>query len=276
MKNKSIKFAKGLLDVFLALVIIVSLAAFCLSVYCHFNYNAEYAKYLYVLVGVFLFPIEYFATKNVTGVIVRQTNMLLCAGLTFAILVFAIISFVLSCKMYNKSISSKKRKKYGIVECFFIFIILSYLIVSAVVLTANYSIIENSLDSASPELITQLKRSIGVNAIALKEIIVAYVGIFVLLFSFIVFIIGMSHKTTKTKIYSSLNFYSDEYEQKENVKQVTKQQKAEISADIPENNQDAKNLIKKIMQLEELKNQGKISTVDYTRLRQKAIRRYKK
>ena len=34
-------------------------------------------------------------------------------------------------------------------------------------------------------------------------------------------------------------------------------------------------LINKIMQLNELKDSGKINEVEYTRLRQKAIRRYK-
>ena len=53
------------------------------------------------------------------------------------------------------------------------------------------------------------------------------------------------------------------------------EKKEQVIADIPENDPKAKNLIKKIMQLEELKNSGKITNVDYTRLRQKAIRRYK-
>ena len=53
------------------------------------------------------------------------------------------------------------------------------------------------------------------------------------------------------------------------------EKKEQVIADIPENDPKAKNLIKKIMQLEELKNSGKITNTDYTRLRQKAIRRYK-
>ena len=38
---------------------------------------------------------------------------------------------------------------------------------------------------------------------------------------------------------------------------------------------EAKNLVNKIRQLDELRKAGKISNTDYTRLRQKAIRRYK-
>lgn len=275
MKNKSIKFAKSLLDMFLALILIVALGAFCLTMYCYLKYDVQYAKYLYVLVGVFLFPIEFISVKNITGIIIREANMGLCLGLTGAIVVFAIVAFVLSSKMYNKSISAKKRKVYGIIECMLVFVLLSYFAVSAVLMLANFSTFENGMNGQSPEIIKELTLLIGANAVVLKEVIVACAGIFILLFALIVFIVGMSHKSTKTKIYSSINFYSAEYEPTEEEKTVVQEEKVKVSADIPEKNQKAKDLIKKIMQLEELKKAGKISAVDYTRLRQKAIRRYK-
>ena len=278
MKKKGIKVAKKIINFLMVLLILVSFITIGLSVYNLISFNVEAAKYVYFLIGVFLLPYEFLAKGKIDGMFQEQTNCFICALIAIGILLLSIFFLINSAKMFNGKYSSKKRTLAGVLASALIFVFLAWFVLSAVLLSLRYSPIENSLNSVGPEFIKIIKTNFGFNLIMWKEIFIAYFGVIACFIAFVFFIMGISHKSTKVKIVSSINFYSSIYEEKQSdARQKGQPEKPTINqeTEIEESNLKAKNLINKIMQLEELKKAGKISNTDYTRLRQKAIKRYK-
>ena len=276
MKNKSIKVARRFVNIIMALLIVVCFCAIGLSVFNLVNYNVEASKYIYLLLGVFLLPCEYFFKGKLDGFFQQQSNIFICLliSVCLLILIITLVSFI--SKMFNNKYSSVKRTLWGIFANIILLLFLLVFVLSVVFFTAKYSQIINAVNNFGPDFIKTITTNFGFNALVIKELIVAYLGAVVCVFGLVSFIIGMSHKSTKIKILSSINFYSSEYEEvKSEGKTKDEKQELDVVTEMPETNPNAKNLINKIMQLEELKNAGKIDNVDYTRLRQKAIRRYK-
>ena len=282
MKNRNIKVAKKFLIFLMTLIIVVSFSGIGLSVFNLISFNVEASKYIYLLLGVFLLPYEFITQGRIVGMFQEQGNIVYALIISIAIFVLTIVLLANSSKMYNGKYSSIKRAIFGVIANVLIFIFTAIFVFGAVMITLKYNQMVNGVNDIGPEFIKIIMTNFGFNLIVVKEIVAAYFGSLVCLFTLIVFIIGMFHKSTKVKIITSINFYSDEYEEDKaitnstsSVQKSKKEKKEQVIADIPENDPKAKNLIKKIMQLEELKNSGKITNVDYTRLRQKAIRRYK-
>lgn len=278
MKKKGIKVAKKLINFLMVLLILVSLVTIGLCVYNLISFNVEASKYVYVLIGVFLLPYEFLTIGKIDGMFQEQANCLTCLLIAVGILILVIIVLINSAKMFNGKFSSKKRTVAGIFACILIFLFFAWFTFGAILLSIKYTQIENTINVIGPEFIKTIKTNFGFNLVTVKEITVAYFGLLVCLFSLITFIIGMSHRSTKVKIVSSINFYSGVYEEQKVDAQEKGQESinAEVKeTEMPESSPKAKNLINKIMQLEELKKAGKISNTDYTRLRQKAIKRYK-
>lgn len=283
MKKKNIKVAKKLLNFLLALVILVSLLAVGLSVYNLISYNIEASKYIYLLIGVFLLPYEFLVQGKIDGMFQQQSNIVYCLLIALAIFLISVLVLVNASKMYNGKYSTAKRTVFGVITNLLLVVFVAVFALGAVILTIKYSQIENGLNNIGPEIIKTIFTNFGFNLIIIKEIVAGYLGLLICLFSFMSFLIGMFHKSSKIKLVTSINFYSSDYEEDKAITNTststnnTKDDKKEevVISDIPENDPKAKSLIKKIMQLEELKNSGKISNVDYTRLRQKAIKRYK-
>lgn len=282
MKKRNIKVAKKFLTFLMALIIVVSFAGIGLSVFNLISFNVEASKYIYLLLGVFLLPYEFITQGRIVGMFQEQGNIVYTLIISIAIFVLTIVLLTNASRMYNGKYSSVKRAIFGIIANVLIFIFTAIFVFGAVMITLKYNQMVNGVNDIGPEFIKIIMTNFGFNLIVVKEIVVAYFGLLVCLFALIVFVIGMFHKSTKVKIITSINFYSDEYEEDKaitnstsSVQKSKEEKKEHVIADIPENDPKAKNLIKKIMQLEELKNSGKITNTDYTRLRQKAIRRYK-
>ncbi len=260
----------------MALLIVVCLGAMGITIYNMFSFNVELAKYIYVLLGVVLLPVEYLLKGRIEGVFQEQSSNVVCFLIAFILFVIIILLLTSMSKMFNNKYSSNKRTAFAIVAIVLLALFSIMFTGGAIILTIKFNQISNAINSLGPDFIKQITTSIGLNIVALKEIIVGYAGAIICLFAFISFIVGISHKSTKVKILSSINFYSSEYQEvKEPAKTKEENKEEEKTEEMPEANPNAQNLIKKIMQLEELKKAGKISNVDYTRLRQKAIRRYK-
>lgn len=282
MKKKNIKVAKKLLNFLLALVILVSLLSVGLSVYNLISYNIEASKYIYLLIGVFLLPYEFLVTGKIEGMFQQQSNIVYCLLIAIVIFIISVLVLTYASKMFNGKFSTTKRTVFGVVTNFLLIVFVGVFALGAVMLSIKYSQIENGLNNVGPEIVKTIFTNFGFNVIMIKEIVAGYLGLIICLFSFVTFVIGMVHKSSKVKLITSINFYSSDFEEDKAIinttssSQNTKNDKEEVIVkDIPENDPKAKSLIKKIMQLEELKNSGKISNVDYTRLRQKAIKRYK-
>ena len=277
MKRRSIKVAKWLVNFLMILLLVFSLGALGLSVYNSVSYNVEASKYIYVLLGIFIIPFEYLATGSI-GKLQEQKGTVIGLILSLVLCILAIVVLVNSSKMFNGKYSSLKRTIAGTVTNMLLVIFFAVFAFGAVILTIYSNQITNLINSVGPEFIKMIIVNFGFNALFIKEIAMGYLGLLICLVGLIVFIIGLSHRSSKVKIVSSIYFYSGEYEEKDApAKQKENEEVAEEKELEPARveSPQAKELINKIMQLEELKKSGKLSDVQYTKLRQKAIRRYK-
>jgi len=158
------------------------------------------------------------------------------------------------------------------------FLIIAYLTFAVIVFAIKYTSIEKMFgvfyDGIKNPVEFLFKNNI------LNIINISLSGLCVLLF-FIVFIVLANFYRRKKKKEieeQKLYFYTSVYEPMEEKKEKYHLEKIseEDMRDIPESNQKAKDLVTKIIQLEELRNEGKISDKEYVRLRQRSIKRYKK
>lgn len=260
----------------MVLLIIVSSIAVGISIYNCISFDAELAKYIYILLGVFLLPYEFLTTGKIEGIFQDQSNALVCFLISLAFLVAFVLVSVNSSRMFSNKYSSGKRTFSSVIAITFVFLFFAMFALSAVVLTAKYTQITIAIDNIGPELLKKLTTSFGFNALIVKELFIAYFGTVVCIYGLIFFIIGMSHKSTKVRILTSINFYSSEYQEPIQDNKTKEDDKKVEIVEMPETDPKAKDLVTKVMQLEELKKQGKISNTEYTQLRQRAIRRYKK
>ena len=258
------------------ILLILSLGALGLSIYNSISYNVEVSKYIYLLIGIFLIPIEY-VLKGSIGMFQEQSGIIASLIISIALGILAIVVITNSSKMFNGKYSSVKRTIAGTITNFLLVLFLIVYAFGAIILTIYSSQITNLINNAGPEFIKLITINYGFNLLFIKEIIMGYLGTLICLLGIIMFIVGMSHKSTKVKIITSIYFYSSEYEDKTpQAKQAEEEVAGESVEEIShKESPQAKELINKIMQLDELKKAGKITDVQYTHLRQKAIRRYK-
>lgn len=276
MKKKSIKVAKWFVKLLMSLTIVFAIGALGLSIYNSISYNVEVAKYIYMLIGIFLIPLEFVLTGNF-GKLQEQDGNLVGLIVSMVLIVFAIVVLVNVSKMFNGKYSTVKRTVASTIANCLLFIFFAFFAFGAVVFTIYSSQITNIINSIGPEFVKMFTISYGVNLIFVKEIIAGYFGAISSLFILIMFIVGNVHKSSKVKMINSIYFYSSQYEEQvaeTKVKEEQKQEQENLEPAYSESPQ-AKELISKIMQLDELRKAGKLTDVQYTKLRQKAIRRYK-
>ena len=129
-----------------------------------------------------------------------------------------------------------------------------------------------------------MAQSTDSNFILVKGFGLSVLTFVICLFGFITLIVKNPNITfkrrggKKIRTTTSLYFYSSEYKEPKDEVKIHKSDDGsgvEIVENIKESNEKAQDLVKKVMQLNELKEQGQITEREYTKLRQKAIKRYK-
>ena len=239
-------------------------------------------NYAYALGAEIILPIEYLFYGNITYVSAEMASTIIIA-LSAALLFISILGLIGTAQLF-------KDDKYFASTTFFIiseFTTLAITVLygySIVITRFNYSVFTNFLNTNSPEILKQLAQSAGSSIVLSKALILSIITFIICLYGFITLMVKNPHLTFKRKggrrirTASSLYFYSNEYqEQKDDVK-IHKSDDGsgiEIVENIKESNEKAQELVKKVMQLNELKEQGQITEREYTKLRQKAIKRYK-
>ena len=276
MKKKSVKVARVFIKTLMSLVLIFSLGALGLSIFNSISFDAEVSKYIYFLIGVFIIPFEFLFTGNL-GQVQQQDGNLVGLIVSMVVIVLAIVVLVNSSKMFDGKYSSVKRTLAGTIANVLIFIFLAMFTFSSIMFSIYSSQITNIINSIGPEFVKMFTISYGVNLIFILNIVFAYFGVVSSLLVLVMFILSMLHKSSKIKTVNSIYFYSSQYEEPVQETKVKEEQKEaeEIQESTQTESPQAKELINKIMQLEELKKAGKLTDVQYTKLRQKAIRRYK-
>ena len=231
----------------------------------------DFVDWVYLLFGFVFAPIEYLMCGAVGQLLTDAYSMIIFIVST----VVFVLSIVLMVYKLKSSNEEEYRKKY-FKKISYVLLILSLImfIFNLSVLLINFNNINNYLISVVEMF---YKLAVG-NILIIIYITIIIFGILVLLFSLISTIFYKKETTKTVKIYGTINFYSKEFEEPQNDISVKKQEEEGFveSLGIKESTEEAKDLVNKIMQLEELRESGQISNVEYTKLRQKAIKRYKR
>lgn len=281
MENGAKGFFVVMLRLVLAVLCVLSVALLGLMIAGKFV-EFDAINYAYALGAEIILPIEYLFYGNITYVSAEMASTIIIA-LSAALLFISILGLIGTAQLF-------KDDKYFASTTFFIiseFTTLAITVLygySIVITRFNYSVFTNFLNTNSPEILKQLAQSAGSSIVLSKALILSIITFIICLYGFITLMVKNPHLTFKRKggrrirTASSLYFYSNEYqEQKDDVK-IHKSDDGsgiEIVENIKESNEKAQELVKKVMQLNELKEQGQITEREYTKLRQKAIKRYK-
>ena len=287
MKKKSLKVAHGLMRAILTIILIFALAGTAIAVYNVFNFDPDIARYIYVCLGSFIIPFEYLLTDNL-GLFAQKGNVGHALIIAIMLLVVTISILINASRMNNDKLSSKKRTFARIYNCVFIMTFAVIFSLAVYVLLWRQFLLIMRLNSIMPEFVQKIITQTGLEIAFYKEMFIGCLGLGLCLTGGILLIIGMSRGATKVKTVSNILFYSSEYEQKQESKvettqaskwEQTKQDNTPVNQTTQQQEEikdkGSSKLIKKIMILDKLRQSGKLSDVEYVRLRQSAIKRYK-
>ena len=251
------------INVLMVLSIIMALSAVAGIFIVIFKENigsANVIRLIYLAVGELLFMIEIILFGSVGTISIKEFDYyVLTACGVLAILCFL---FVLVLK------KSKQQANKNAVRGVF------YLFMFAFSLTSLIFIVVNG---------SKIKQVVGVgdnswsDPIFIKVVLVLSIFIALMIFNVVV---GIRQNRCGGYVQNvgskQLKFYSVDYEE-EKQPQNLKSNQQEIEGAVEHAFEAGKNeLVNKIIQLNELKDSGEITTVEYTRLRQKLIRKYGK
>lgn len=273
MKKGIFKFFSRTEIFFLVLIMLFALGSAGLVGASYIVDGFDAISWVYLLIGEFIAPIELLINGSL-GSFYESTMNIVCICVALAIFVFCILLI----KTYSKN--GKKNKSNGFVANIVLSLLLmGYFAFNLVMLILNYA---------------KINRYFGRNISGIAEIVINYtfkdfvivkgIGVLSIIagLAFVIFILTFICKEKKKKQHlakqESLSFYSDKYLVKDENK--TENQPQEIKGSVEQNakpkiKKQNQELINKIMHLNELKDKGQITDVEYTKLRQKAIRRYK-
>lgn len=267
----------------LVITMLCSLASVGIVVASYFVKDLTPISFAYLLVGEAIIPIELLVNGDLGAFYVSTMNIVsICVSL--AIFVLCILAIREFSRIGRKDKKGKRVKvKHSFVGTMIISIVLmGYYTFNAIMTYLNYLIIRKYLRRNLSGIVEKVVEDIGKDALMIKFFVICalIVGL-----AFIIFILNFICKEkgevvikgNKT-VVQELTFYSDEFIKNEETQTVqvqeTRENKEEIMSPIIKK-KESEDLIMKIMQLNELKNSGQINEVEYTRLRQKAIRRYR-
>ena len=281
MKEILFKICKFFLNFILILVALMSLAASGIVIASNYLPNINEISIVYVLIGEFLAPIE-FLVNNKLGSFYTSNMKTLCIvmGIVISFLCFICIHQFRKIGKINKKTGRNKNSFVKTMLCSLVLI--AYFSFNLVFLFMQYKVIKRYYTKTITGMVADIIEKIGYDSILIKGICICGV---IAIFAFMVFILNFVNKEKNkektgrkaAKEAESLTFYSDEFIQntaKESA--VSENEEAQLVETVRgTKKRQAEDLVTKIMQLNKLKDSGQITEVEYTKLRQKAIRRYK-
>lgn len=277
MKKKLLGFFSGLEIAVLLITLLFAVGTIAFVIVGYFVSGFSALSYIYLLFSEVIIPIEFLINGTLGQFLTSNFNIIvIVAGVVVTILCALAIKSTLATRAKNR-IGKYSKNKWTII---YSLLLCAYFIFNFVILMLNFSSANNFISKNISGIAEALSNSLGEQFILFKALTVSgLVAGFSFIFAFIVLL--CREKKEKTKIVEgNINFYTDDY------------LKAETKVGEPKNKEKIKNdevqktsvkrvkkasqdLITRIIQLNELKDSGKITEVEYTKLRQKAIRRYK-
>ena len=202
------------------------------------------------------------------------------ALVAIAVVIICICAIKDLINVYGHRNKFSPNKKFSFISSLiFCGIFFIYFTFNLIVFCVNYNKFLTFLTANAPGFVINMTN--GADIIMVKNIIICVLFIVASAVVFFAFMLNRE-KEQKQQIKQAFNFnfYSDEYEQKESneikpveVEPERQEEQQEVEKAKPK--KQAQDLVTRIMQLNELKDTGQISDVEYTKLRQKAIKRYK-
>ena len=280
MKNVLLKISKGFLNVVLVILFLLSLASAGLVAASFFVADLSEISFAYAFIGEFIYPIEFLINTEIGKVQMGQMNIIMIwAGVAIAILcILAIIEFRKICKKNSEG----EKKNSGVKTGIFSLLTLAYSALNVYYLLTQFMVLKRFLNKNLTGIPKDLLKEIGMEPVLFKGM--AICGL-IALFSFIIFVLNffdrnpasVRAKKKEGRNKSEINFYSEGLIENQQKQIENVQLSAENSADVvmKSNKKQAEDLVTKVMQLNKLRDAGQLTEVEYTKLRQKAIRRYK-
>ena len=280
MKNVLLKISKSFLNIVLVVLFLLSLTSAGIVAASYFVADLSEIGFAYAFIGEFIYPIEFLINTEIGKFPIGQMKIIIiCAGVAIALLcIWAIIEFKKICKKNSEGEKQNSGVKTGI----FSLLTLAYSSLNIYYLFTQFMVLKRFLNKNLTGIPKDLLKEIGMEPILFKGIVIC--GL-IALFSFIIFILNffdrnpasVRAKKKEERNKSEINFYSEGLVENQQKQTAAVQVSAENSADVvmKSNKKQAEDLVTKIMQLNKLRDAGQLNEVEYTKLRQKAIRRYK-
>ena len=278
MKRKCLRFFGGFLFASLIFLFLFSIASVAFVLIGYFVNSISPLSYAYLFLGEAIMPIEFLFNGAMGKFLTSNLNIIvIICGSVLVTLSFLALRAVSATRKRKHNGKKPKYKQTAIYS----FILFAYFAFNFVMLILNYSTINKYLYKNINGVVEIITDTVGIELIALKCII--FSGL-IMVFSVLTFVFTLlcKDKKQKTKITTTyVNFYSDEYlnvntKENSNTKTTVNVEKEKVAqAPRKQVKKTSQDLITRIMQLNELKDTGQISDVEYTKLRQKAIKRYK-
>ena len=279
MKKRIVKFFSFVMGIFLTFGIIFSIAAVAFAIAGNYFPNISPTSFIYLLFGEAIMPIEQIVNGGI-GLFSSGMFTIIIIALAVVILIVSILGL----KFFAKAGRGKNGVKIGaLVPSIFICLILAgFYSFSAVISILNMDPFNAFLAARIVGPVEIVFEYLGYGFITLKSIVFscAMAGLSILN---LMVLIACRERRKKSPIFmADMTFYSDEYLKKSNENQMLVKESGEAQVeDLPMQQKSpakqklSQDLIDKIRQLSLLKNEGKITEVEYTKLRQKAIRKYR-
>ena len=269
MNKKIVKRSGTFFVVLLCSLLVLCVAALGLGVLSQIIPESNVGAYIIPVAGEIFLPLQLMLGEG------NQAGGMILICISAAILVLCILGIV--------SVTKAKKKTKGawyVLSLILGFLFFAFFTFNIVILIIFFEPVYVMVGVIAAELIPALSAEVVAGVVMGKFIIVCALTIISAIIMFLVYIFNRD-KTQRDiikQIYN-VNFYSDEYEQKDSggIKTPEVVEKVEDKNEElkPKTKKQAQDLVTKIMQLNELKDTGQITEVEYTKLRQKAIKRYK-
>lgn len=271
--NKKLRRVSCTISIVMCTIILLcSLAGLALVLCKNILSFSDMQKFFYIAVAEVFMPIELF----VKGKLGTFSDAVFTPIAVSTLIVVIVLCLFLLRDLIKVKKPYQKNKFYTVSLLITLFIILGYFIFSLVIVNTNLTGVTKYLSAIA-------KEDFIVNIIKIKANVLPAIYVLVSLLSIVAVILTIEREPKLISVKNSLDgmgFYASDYEEAEKEVKEAKKQSDSLEQDAPvvdvTENGKSKVLLEKIMKLNELKDEGQISSVEYTRLRQKLIRRYKK
>ena len=275
MKNKSLSIFGSffkVLNIFIALIALAGLALFIISQF-DIGIDFEPLKFIYIVMYEFLLPFMYLIFGDVAS---PSATFLISIGVGICVILLILSIIAIIDTSRATSYISHHNKKLSYIWAGIYSVLLACIFGFTLVLTGTQY--ENISAFLSQDSVSIVEASIVVLRVLIGSALAFVINI--AMFITLVACREKGQKRTKevggSKIFFYSNQYAENFQDSKLLKNDNSEDKNNSNQDSTESSPKGKELINRIMELNKMLQSGEIDDVEFTRLRQIAIRRYRK